>query len=465
MMSVEPQPICTEVSTLGDLLVQAAAGHPSRAALVFPDSRLSYAELQDGALEVARGLAALGVRTGQHVGLFIANSPEYAQALFGVTLLGAVAVPLNVRHRASELTYIIANADLAAVLTSGRDTRYLDLPALLVEALAPDGDLQADPAQALRLPAAPSLRYIVDLGDSPKPGLIGHTAFRALGGQIAPQTIEQMRRGVRVRDPALILYTSGTTAHPKGCLLSHEAATRGPVERARYRLSADGHDVTWAAGPLYHIGSLAPFIGSVGAAGTFLSDRYFDAGRAIALMRRNGVTLAWPWFSAIVQELINHPDFDPKTLPDLKHLFMIAPDALVDRVQDLLPQTEILQACGMTETAGVFALSDPSEDRRSRSTTQGKPAPGVEVRIVDPATGEPCPPGRMGEIWVRGFCVMDGYYAAPEQTRVTLIDFCAGRIARYKIPRAVHFVTPSEWPMSATKVDKRALRERLKQQA
>jgi fatty-acyl-CoA synthase/long-chain acyl-CoA synthetase len=215
-------------------------------------------------------------------------------------------------------------------------------------------------------------------------------------------------------------------------------------------------------------------------------------------------------------------------------------------VQDLLPHSEILQACGMTETAGVFALSDPEEDRASRSLTQGRASPGVDIRIVDPETGKDCAPDVMGEIWVRGYCVMDGYFKNPEQTAVALGDDgwlrtgdlytrtaegsllfqgrlkdmlkvggenvatmeveaflcshpavklaevvgrpdsrldevpvafveiregvaltsdeligCKGRIASYKIPRAIHFVASIDWPMSATKVDKRVLRQRV----
>ena len=283
--------------------------------------------------------------------------------------------------------------------------------------------------------------------------------------------------------------------------------------------------MTWGAGPLFHIGSLAPFIGSVGVAGTYLTDTYFEPGRALRLMEDHGVTLAWPWFSAIVQGLIDHPTFDPARLDRLRYLLIIAPPTLVDRVYGLLPQTEVLQACGMTETAGIFAICGADEDRQTRITTNGKPSPGIEVRIVDPATGTDLPDGDMGEIWVRGYNVMERYWDSPAKTaecltedrwlktgdenvaaveveaflcthpavktaevvgrpdarldevpvafielnaettadEAELIAHCKGRIANYKVPRAIHFVGPDEWPMSATKIDKRALRARLQE--
>jgi len=537
--------ICTEVATTGDLLVRAASAFPDRDAVVFPDACIRYDELLAGATDVARSLAGLGVEAGDHVGLFLPNGIHYLRAFFGVTLLGGVVVPLNIRHKATELRYIVANADLVAVLTSDEVSDHVNLPAVLAETLPELAD--ADAARPLRLDAAPRLRRVIQLSGEAAKGMVPHQAFAAAAAAVPADAIEAARRAVRVRDTAVILYTSGTTANPKGCMLSHEAFTRGPVERGRWRLRGADHEVVWAAGPLFHIGSLAPFIGCVGVGGTFLTDRFFEPGRAIALMAREGVTLAWPWFSAIVQGLIDHKDFRPQDLPRLRHLFLIAPEALVDRVQKLLPNTEALQACGMTETGGIFAMSAPDETFASRSSSQGKPVSGVAVRIVDPETGADLPPGDMGEILVRGYCVMDGYYGDPEKTRAVLQDgwlrtgdlytrsgdgslvfngrlkdmlkvggenvatmeveaflcshpdvklaevvgrpdprldeapvafvelragssltaedliaFCRGKIANYKVPREVFFMRADDWPMSATKVDKRALRERLR---
>ncbi|MHA3792970.1 class I adenylate-forming enzyme family protein [Sphingomonas sp. YL-JM2C] len=526
--------VTTEVCPLADLLLRAAHSHPDRAALILPSARASYAELRAGALSIARSLLAMGARRGAHIALLIPNSVEYAQALFGVMLAGCVAVPLNTRHRAAELGYIIDHADIFAILTSRHDEDPADLHAVLEEALRSAGSDGGRRRIALVRGEAPGIA-------------LGRRAFLRLGEAVTEAQVERVRRCVRVRDPALIIYTSGTTAHPKGCVLPHEAVTRGPVERARHRLSVGDHDVTWAAGPLFHIGSLAPFIGSVGVAGTFLTDSWFDAGRAIRLMAEHGATLAWPWFSAIVQAIVDHPGFAPERFATLRHLFLIAPPALVDRVQELLPETEILQACGMTETAGIFALSDRSEDRLSRSTTQGKAYPGVEVRIVDADSSADLPDGHMGEILVRGYNVMDGYWADRARTdqaidadgwlrtgdlytrlpggslvfagrckdmlkvggenvaaveveavlaehpavkiaevvgrpdvrldevpvafvelqagrtisEDALIAHCRARAAGYKVPRAIVFMTDAEWPMSATKIDKRALRARL----
>jgi len=526
--------VATEVSALGDVLLRAADSDPERDALVLPNQRASYAALRSGAIRVAQSLIALGIGPGEHVGILIPNCIEFAESLLAVALIGAVAVPLNARLKAAEIGFIVRNAELVALLTSRHPDDPVDFPAVLASAA------ESEPA--------PRLRFVALVRGEADGTLIGAMAFAAHAHAATPTAVEQLRRRVRVRAPALVLYTSGTTAHPKGCVLSHEAVTRGPIERARYRLKAEGKDVTWGGGPLFHIGTLAPFIGSLGVAGTFLTDTYFEPARALQLMYAEKVTLAWPWFPAIVQGLIGHPTFDPARLETLRYLFLIAPPTIVNTVQGLLPGTEIIQACGMTETAGIFALCDRDDSAESRSTSHGKPAPGIEVRIVDPETGTELPNGHLGEIWVRGYNVMDKYWAAAEKTSEsltpdgwlktgdlytrladgslvfggrykdmlkvggenvaaveveavlcthpavktaevvgrpdtrldevpvafvelqagrsadaeTLIAHCRVKLASYKVPRSVYFMNSGDWPMSATKIDKRTLRDRVR---
>jgi fatty-acyl-CoA synthase/long-chain acyl-CoA synthetase len=534
-----------EVSTTGDLLVRAASEYPERVALVFPGSRYTYAELYQRARHVARGLVGLGVQPGDHVGLLASNTVEYVEGFFGISLIGAVVVPLNARHRAAELGYIIENGDLSAVLTTARSDQYVDFSRLLRAAL-PTLDQAVDPGR-LRLREARTLLAAVLLAGEQQPGFLGRDRFDELAATIEPGRVDELRRRVRVRDIAAMLYTSGTTAHPKGCMLSHEAMTRGPVERARFRLGTGGHDVTWAPGPLFHIAALAPFLGSVGAGGTFLTDVHYEPRRALQLLAAERATVAFPWFPAAMQPLLDHETFDAEALKSLRSMFLIGPSVLLSRVQDALPNCELVAACGMTETAGIYAISDRTDSVQTRATAQGKPYPGVEIRIIDLETGEEVGPGVVGEILVRGFNVMEGYYRDPEKTAATLdrdrwlhtgdlyswttegqvafhgrlkdmlkvggenvaaveiesflarhpavewvevvgahdsrldevpvafveiragrsvteaelIALCDGQIARYKIPRAVHFIEPGTWPMSATKVDKRSLRALL----
>lgn len=533
----------SEVCTIGDLLVRSAARHPQRKALVMPGFSITYGDLLAEAVKVARSIVGLGIPPRSNVGLFCNNGAEFVAGFFGAQLANCAIVPLNARHKAHELAYIIDNADIRMLLTAAADTTYIDFRTVLSEALP---SLPAADSGSLNLEEAPKLRHVVLLSGDVSPGFLSSEEFNLAGQSVSDETIDTLRQRTRLADIAAIIYTSGTTANPKGCMLTHEAMTRGPVERADSRFRSCDHDVTWGGGPLFHIGSLAPFIGSIGTYGTYLTDSFFDPGRAITLMKENGVTAFWPWFPAILQPLIAQPDFAEATAK-VRTMLFIGPESLVLEIQDLLPKAEILQGCGMTETAGIFAISDPDETREQRATTHGKPVPGMEVRIVDMETGEDLPNGEIGEILVRGYCVTKGYYRDPEKTAQAidadgwlhtgdlysrspegslifngrakdmlkvggenvaaieveaylcshpgvklaevigrpdprldevpvafvelqpgasadeeeLISYCKGNIASYKVPRAIFFMQPRDWPMSATKVNKVELRKRL----
>lgn len=533
-----------DVCAVGDLLVRSAARFPTRNALIMPDLAMTYADLLRDAVGVARSIVGLGVTPRSRVGLLCNNGRELVAGIFGTMLANCVAVPLHTRHKSHELRYIIDNAELSLLLSAAADTSYIDFREVISEALPSLGHAGGG---ALSLAEAPTLRHVALLSGEPVCGFLSPSEFDKAGATIDEAEIDALRQRTRLADIAMILYTSGTTANPKGCLLSHEAMTRGSVDRASNRFRSSDHDITWGGGPLFHIGSLSPFLGTIGSGGTYLCDVFFDPLRAIELMKREGPTAIWPWFPAIFQPLLDQPDFGEATR-NVRAMLLIAPEAMVRRVQERLPNAEIMQACGMTETSGIFALSSSDESDDERARTQGKPVPGMEVRIIDPETGLDVADDQVGEILVRGFCVTNGYWRAPDKTaeaidadgwlhtgdlyarnaggnlifngRVKdmlkvggenvaaveveaflcthpavrlaevvgkpddrldevpvafvelqpgisatedeLIDHCRGKIANYKVPRAIFFMGQDEWPTSATKVDKVALRQRVR---
>lgn len=406
----------TGVVPMGDLLLRSAVQHPDRDAIVFPGERYTFDELLARTTQVARGLIALGVRPGQHVGLLAQNCIEYVEGLFAISLVGAVVIPVNARHKTSELRYIVEDGDMVALLTTAADgSAYVDFVDLIARSL-PSLRRACGPRD-LHVGEAPLLRHVVALGGKPTlPGILDRAGLEALATEVTPTELHHARNKARLRDAAMILYTSGTTANPKGCVLSHEAMVRGPLHRALHRYGNGDADVTWGAGPLYHVGCLSPFLGSIGAGGTYLTDLYFDPGRALALMAEEKANVAFPWFPGIVQPLLDHRDFDPVALKALQSILVIGPRPLVEQVQATFPHAEMIAACGMTETSGIYALSDRTETVAERAEAQGKAAPGIELRIVDIVTGEDVPDGTMGEILVRGYCLMNEYYKDAEKT-------------------------------------------------
>jgi fatty-acyl-CoA synthase/long-chain acyl-CoA synthetase len=401
---------------LGAWLQIGAEEHPDRPLLTMPDGSWSYREVFDDSLHVARGLVALGVGPGDHVGALIPNSPELLAAMFGSALIGAVFVPINARYRVQELGYVIANADIKVILTSDLLDDHVDFSAILRQALPSIPDQPAP--ERLRPAEAPKLEHIAMLRGGSRPGFIDRTEFDRRAAAAEPP--KPFPAEPAPRSPVCILYTSGTTADPKGCVISHEALTRGCRAKVVERLEPGEGDAHWSAGPLFHIGSLQVFLGALTTGGSYLTDRRFDPAAAFALMRDHRVVHAWPWFPAVIQDIMALAEFDPEELRSMRTLMLSWPEPLRLEVQDRFPWIKLFGACGMTETAGSYATNGKDDTRQERAADNGIPFEGVEVKVIDPETGEDLGFGHSGELLVRGYQVMDGYYNDPEKTAAAI---------------------------------------------
>ena len=409
-----------EVTTVGDLALRAADRHPHRDALVFPDARHTYASLLGAAYRRAASLHALGVRPGDHVGILMANCLEFMEVLLGACLMGAWAVPINARFKPRELAYVVENADLHTIVTSDRISEYADFASLLGAALP--GLVASDNRAELHVDAAPRLRRAVMLGGSEPDGFLGQDAFESAGAGVDLARIDAMREAVRVRDPAMMMYTSGTTAHPKGCPLSHEALVRNGINMNRCRYFLDETDVFWAPLPMFHMASTLPFLACLDAGAAMASMTHIDATVALDMLERESVSIAFPAFPTVTNALINDPSFASRDLSRIRRLNNVAPVDMLKRFQDAFPQAVQTGAYGMTECGGVISFNHPDETLEQRLTTCGQPFPGLEVRIVDPASGEALPVGARGELLARGYAVFDGYYKSPEKNAEAFAD-------------------------------------------
>ncbi len=219
-----------------------------------------------------------------------------------------------------------------------------------------------------------------------------------------------------------MMYTSGTTANPKGCPLSHASLVRNGINMNRERYFLSSEDRFWAPLPMFHIASILPFVCCMDAGAAMLSMNHIDAGAALAMMEREGATVAFPAFPTITNELISHPDFAHTDLSKLRRINNVAPVEVLRRFQEAFPQAVQTGAYGLTEASGVVSFNHPDEDLETRLHTCGQPFPGIEVVVVDPDTLEVLPPNVRGEIWVRGYCLFEGYYKSPEKNAESLVD-------------------------------------------
>lgn len=409
------------VTTIGDLLLTAADRYPDTLALVFPHSQLTYSQLAERALHRARSLRALGVRPRDHVGILMHTCPEFVELFFAIALCGGVIVPINARYKAAELAYVIENGDLVTVVTTDAVADHVNFIERLTQAL-PGLAANADPSR-LAIPSAPKLRNLVVLGESAPPGFVTERQFAAGADAVDELGVHRARLGVRVRDVGLMLYTSGTTANPKGCLISHEAQVRNSMTLGRHRYRLTHADKFWSPLPMFHIASVLPMLAIFDVGGTYLTMGHFDAGVALRMLKEHQVTATYPCFVTIMQGLIYHPDFPHTDLSRIRLMnsnFAVQPPGVAESIMKAMPTAVQVGSFGMTETAGTVCTGAPDESEVLRITRLGKPLPGLEVRIVDPETGQDVGPGSRGEVLVRGYSLLEGYYKDPEKTAQSL---------------------------------------------
>jgi fatty-acyl-CoA synthase len=397
-----------ELCTLGDLLVRGSEYHPDRDALVLPGVRLSYRELEERATGVARSLTAMGVNRGDRVGLFMPNGPEFIASLFGILFAGAVAVPVNARFTARELGHVVRDAGLKVLLASDAPGEPRTRADVIAEALGPN--------LASTGLASTGLAAVVAMGPALRPagGILSQEAFDRLAELVPAEVVEARRRGAGLRDPAIMFYTSGTTAMPKGCVLSHEAQVRTGVA-TRIRLGyADGERV-FAPCPMFHTASTQPMVATLHAFGTFVSMAHFEPASALKLIEAEQVTAMFPAFPPLTLGMLNSPDYSPASFARVRTVFTVAPPEALRAMQRRMPHSVLVNAYGMTEFGGSVVMVDPADGDDARLATQGPPFPGLEIAIRD-EENRPLPDGERGEIVIRGPSMFGCYHNDPGKT-------------------------------------------------
>lgn len=408
--------------TLCGMLRSSASAHAGSPALIFPDRVLSYSSLHGSALGWARALIALGVRPGDHVGILLTTRPEFVELLFGIAMAGAVAVPVNARYQAHELSFLVRDADLVLLVTTGRVADSLDFGARLTAAL-PSLAAATDPA-ALRLPEAPKLRSIICLDAPCQPYLLSAGTALAQGAAVPVAEVDARTAAVAPQDVAMVLYTSGTTANPKGALITHRAQVGNSRNLGvRYEVTKD--DRVWSPLPIFHIAGILPMVMILDKGGAYMTVPHFEAGVALEMLGREKATIAYPSFVTIMQDLISHPTFANTDLTSLRVMnsnFAVQPAWIREAVTAAMPHTIQVGTYGLTEAAGTVSTSRLTDSYAQRTGRCGVPLDEWEVRIVDPETGQDCGVDQQGEIVIRGPNMLKGYHNAPEKTAEVIRD-------------------------------------------
>lgn len=427
-----------EGRTIHGLLDERAAADPHRTALVFPDERPTYREVVERSMAAARAFRALGVGPGDTVGLLRHADADFVAALIGIMRLGAVAVPVNARYKSVELAYLIAHADLRVLVVDD------DFVATTVEALPSLANAGSD---ALDLPEAPRLRHVVGPVGGTSGGLAGIVPFAdflAAGDRVDVTEIEALTAATAADDVNLLLYTSGTTANPKGCEHSHATMLHAAENLGPDRLGLTADDVFWSPLPLFHVGGLDTLLSSLVAGCTFCHVGLFEPGLAIRQLAGERCTVAFPAFETIWLAVLDHPDFPTADLSALRIVVNVGVPERLRSMQERLPGSVQVSAVGCTEAGGFLSIGVVDDSLAERCETGGHVVAGMEVKLLDPETGNELPPGNTGELLFRGRSRFLGYYRDPEVT-ADRIDgdgwFHSGDIIRQDVDGRITFLS------------------------
>ena len=381
------------------LVAGAAERFGDQLAVVDGDTRLSYAELHDAAVEFAASLVATGIQPGDRVSIWAPNGAEWIVALLGIFQAGAVLVPVNTRWKGGEAADVLRRGRARALVTV-TDFLGTDYLAMLDGS---GGEL-------------PDLETIV-VAQGPVPEkAVAWEGF--LGRATADARAEAVRRGAAVGDddPSDILFTSGTTGTPKGVLQTHGRTLRVANDWVAMTGLTAG-DRYLMVNPYFHMfGLKAGILASVAAGATMFPEPVFDVDRALARVAEERITVL-PGAPTIYQAILDHPDRDRHDLSTLRLAVTGAADIpveLIRRVQDELPFSTVITGYGLTE-AGTATATSGGDDPATIATTVGRPRPGFEVKIVDGKDLE-VRAGEPGEILLRGPSVMSHYLDDPGAT-------------------------------------------------
>lgn len=402
--------------TIGDLFDQTVDKYPEKDALVYVDRGLrhSYAELQKICNQAAKGLMKLGIQKGEHIAILATNYPEWVYTQFASAKMGAVLVTVNPNYRAFELDYLLKQSDVTTlILIEGyRDVNYVEM----LNEVVPE--LTSSELGKLVSEKLPFLKNVILIGDRKVPGMFNWSDLMELGKSVSDEELAQRQAALKPAEPINMQYTSGTTGFPKGVMLTHFNILNNANYVAECMNFSEQDRLCFPV-PLFHcFGCVMSTLACVTKGATMVPIEAFDPVAVLEAVEKEKCTALHGVPTMFIAELavLDNRPFDLSSLRTGIMAGAPCPIEVMKAVVARMNMSEVTIAYGQTEFSPVITQTRVNDPIELRVSTVGRAIPHVEVKIVDPETGETVPAGVQGELCARGFGTMKGYYKMPDAT-------------------------------------------------
>jgi len=401
--------------TLGDWLEHWAQVSPDREYIVYSDRdlRFTWKQFNERVDDMARGLIAIGVTKGTHVGLWAQNVPDWLTFLYACAKIGAVCITVNTNYKQNELEYLCKDSDMHTLcLTDGTwESNYVDMAYTMLPELR---ECQRGHLESKRFP---KLKNVVYIGQEKYRGMYNTAEILLLGENTDDDEFLRLRKSVTCHDVVNMQYTSGTTGFPKGVMLTHyNIANDGFLTGEHMKFTQD--DKLCVCVPLFHcFGVVLATMNCLTHGCTEVVVERFDPLVTLASVHKERCTALYGVPTMFIAEL-NHPMFDMFDLSCLRTGIMagsLCPIELMRKVEEKM-YLHVTSVYGLTESSPGMSQTRIDDPDEVRYTTVGRDYEFVDVKVLDPETNKECPVGVQGEMCCKGFNVMKGYYKNPEAT-------------------------------------------------
>ena len=406
--------------TLGNLLKETAGKYPDTEAVVYVDRdfRLTYRKFDELTDTIAKGLMGLGVKKGEKVAVWANNVPYWVALQFATAKIGAVLLTVNTHYRSHELAYLLKHSETENLFIIGqyRDHDYLTTTYEQVP------ELRTQERGQLRTEKFPHLKRVFYLGHEKHRGMYSIPELQAMAAMVSDEQYEERQASLDPHDVVNMQYTSGTTGFPKGVQLTHyNIANNGYWIGANQKFVPG--DRLCLTVPLFHcFGCVLGVMAAVNHGVTMVLLEDFVPLDVMAAVDQERCTALYGVPTMFIA-ILDHPLFQRFDYSSLRTGIMAGspcPVEVMKRVIDKMNMREITICYGLTESSPVMSQTVVGDSLRHMTETVGRAMPEVEVRVVDPETGEECPPGETGEVCCRGYLVMKGYYNNEKATAAAI---------------------------------------------